>query len=294
MRTTFSAMHGNLDAINLAAEQFVAAQKQVASGRRVAVPSDDPVSMQRAIQDQAEVGTLDAYSRASDTATSRLSVIDSVFSSMIETLTEATVTATGARGSAVPQPARDAAATKLAALRDGLVSDLNTDFRGTRLFAGSMAQSVPYAQIAGAWVYQGDATPVSADVGRNRAVMLSYDGQAIAQGGDASDLFSELDSLVTAVQTGDDNAIGTGVAALTRAFDRTVRAQSQVGTDERSITDGQAQLVSLRLAGVSRVSNDQDANLAEAITKMGQSQIAYQAALTAVGKANQSSLLDYL
>jgi flagellar hook-associated protein 3 FlgL len=294
MRMTFGAIHGSLDAINLAAEQFVTAQQQVASGRRVQKPSDDPTSMQRAIQDQAEIGTLDAYSRASDSATSRLSVIDNVLSSMIETLTEATVTATGARGSDVPQPARNAAGAKLASLRDGLVSDLNTDYRGTRLFAGSMAQSVPYAKIAGAWVYQGDATPVSAEVGRNRAVTLSYDGQAIARGGDATDLFSELDTLIGAVQAGDDAAIGTGIAALTRAFDRTVRAQSQVGTDERSTLDGQDQLVSLRLAGVSRLSKDQDANLAEAITKMGQSQIAYQAALTAVGKANQSSLLDYL
>ena len=76
----------------------------------------------------------------------------------------------------------------------------------------------------------------------------------IAKGGDATDLFSELDTLVGAVQAGDDAAIGVGIAALSRAFDRTVRAQSQVGTDERSTSDGQGELVSLRLAGVSRLS----------------------------------------
>jgi flagellin-like hook-associated protein FlgL len=52
--------------------------------------------------------------------------------------------------------------------------------------------------------------------------------------------------------------------------------------------------VTLRLAGVARLSKDEDANMAEAMTKMGQAQIAYQSALAAVGKANQSSLLDYL
>jgi flagellar hook-associated protein 3 FlgL len=99
---------------------------------------------------------------------------------------------------------------------------------------------------------------------------------------------------VVAVKTGDNAAIGTGIDALTRAFDRAVRAQSRVGTNEQSIGDGQEQLVSLRLASVTRLSKDQDANLAEAITKMSQAQIAYQAALGAVGKANQNSLLDYL
>jgi flagellar hook-associated protein 3 FlgL len=182
----------------------------------------------------------------------------------------------------------------MASLRDALVSGLNTEFRGTQLFAGSMAQSIPYAKVGGAWQYQGDAAAVKADVGRDRAVTLAYDGQAIARGGDATDLFSELDALVGAIQTGDNAAIGTGLDALARAFDRTVRVQSQVGTDQRSTTDGHDQLVSLRLAGVLRLSKDQDANLAEAITRMNQSQVAYQAALAAVGKANQTSLIDYL
>jgi flagellar hook-associated protein 3 FlgL len=294
MRMTFSAMQGSLDAINQAAEQFTRAQQQVASGKRVQAPSDDPTSMQRAIQDQAELGTLDAYSRASDTAASRLSVIDTVLGTMVDQLTDATATATGARGSTVDQVSRDAAVLKLAGIRDGLVGGLNTQFRGTYLFSGSRAQTPPYARVAGVWTYQGDAAPVSADIGRNRSVTLALDGQTIAKGSDTADLFAEFDALLTAVQAGDSTAIGTGIDALARAFNRTVQAQSQVGADERSVDDGQAQLSSLRLAGVARLAKDQDANLAEAITKMGQAQTAYQAALAAVGKANQSSLLDYL
>lgn len=295
MRMTFGAIHGSLDNVNLAAEQFVIAQRQVASGRRVQKPSDDPTSMQRAIQDQAENGTLDAYSQASDTATSRLTVIDSVLGLALDTLTDALVTATGARGSAVDQVSRDAASTKMIPLRDALAADVNTEFRGTHLFAGSQAQTVPYAKnVGGSWVYQGDGAQVTADVGRNRAVTLAYDGRTLAQDGGTTNLFSQLDTLVTAIKAGDDDAIGTGIDALTRAFTRVSRVQSQVGTDERSTSDGQDQLVTLRLAGTSRLSKDQDANLAQAITKMNQAQVAYQAALTAVGKANQSSLLDYL
>jgi flagellar hook-associated protein 3 FlgL len=294
MRMTFGAMQGSIDAVNLAAEQFFQAQQQVATGRRVQRPSDDPTSMQRAIQDQSEIGTIDAYSRASDTAISRLLVIDGVLGSMLDTITDAIVTASGAQGSHIDQASREASSQKMVFLRDQLVSDLNTEFRGSYLFAGSQAQSVPYTKVAGAWVYQGDDQEVSADVGRNRPVTLAYDGSEIAQAGNATDLFSELDKLVTDIAAGDSTAIGAGIAALTSAFDRVARAQSHVGTDELSTSEGQEQLVSLRLASVIRLSKNQDANLAEAISRMGQAQIAYQAALTAVGKANQSSLLDYL
>jgi flagellar hook-associated protein 3 FlgL len=294
MRMTFNAMQISLDAVNVAAEQFARAQQQVASGKRVQVPSDDPVAAQRGIQDRAEIGTLDAYSQASDAATARLSVIDTVLGSVIDRLTDATATATAARGDTASQSARDALSAKLASLRDGLVGDLNTTFRGTAVFAGSQAHSVPYAQLAGVWTYQGDNAPVSTDVGRSRSVTLAFDGQAIAQGSDATDMFTEFDALVVAVKAGDNPAIGAGIDALTRAFDRATRTQSQVGTNEQSVTDGQEQLSSLRLASLTRLSKDQDANLAEAIVKMNQAQIAYQAALAAVGKANQTSLLDFL
>jgi flagellar hook-associated protein 3 FlgL len=294
MRMTFSAIQGSVDAVNQAAAQFVSAQSEVASGKRVQRPSDDPTAMQRAIQDQAEIGTLDAYSRASDTAISRLSVIDTVLGSMVDKLTDATVIATGARGTTVDQTLRNESSTKLASLRDALVGDLNTQFRGTSLFAGSQAQSVAYAKVSGVWTYQGDTVPVGVDIGRNRAVKLAYDGKAIAQGSDATNLFTEFDALVTAVQAGDNAAIGVGIDALTRAFQRTIRAQSQVGIDEQTTGDGQDQLVSLRLAGATRLAKDQDANMAEAITRMTQAQIAYQSALAAVGKTSKLSLLDYL
>ena len=71
MRVTFNAVRDGLVGINTAAEQFAEAQWQVSSGKRVRVPSDDPLSAQRAIQDQADINNLDAYTQASDSATSR-------------------------------------------------------------------------------------------------------------------------------------------------------------------------------------------------------------------------------
>jgi len=82
--------------------------------------------------------------------------------------------------------------------------------------------------------------------------------------------------------------------ALDRAFNRASLAQSHVGVEENSLTDGQDRLATLRLASVTRLSKDQDANMADAITQMSQAQVTYQAALGAVGNASKQSLLDYL
>jgi flagellar hook-associated protein 3 FlgL len=294
MRVTFNAIQGNLDAINAAASQLAHAQQMVSSGKRVLRPSDDPLSAERAIQDQSDIGTIDAYSQASDSATARLSVLDGALSSMTDILTTALATATGAHGDTPDQISRDTASVKLQGLREALAGALNTQFRGVYVFSGSQAQSKPYDNSTGAWVYGGDGAPVTVDTAHNRAVTMAMDGQAIAKGADANDILTEMDTLATAIQTGNNAGVQTGIDALNRAFTRVTKAQSQVGTDEDSIADGQAQLTTLRLAGTQRLSSDQDANMAEAITQMSHAQTAYQAALSAVGTATKQSLLDYL
>jgi flagellar hook-associated protein 3 FlgL len=194
----------------------------------------------------------------------------------------------------VDQISRDTASAKLTGLRDALAGALNTNFRGVYVFSGSEAQTQPYSNSTGAWVYSGDSSAVTVDSAHNRSVALTADGQKIAKGTDSQDVLTVLDSLATAVQTGDNAAVATGIVALNRAFNRVVKAQSLVGTDEASVVDGQAQLAKLKLTATQQLSSDQDVNMAQAISQMSRAQTAYQAALGAVGTASKLSLLDYM
>jgi flagellar hook-associated protein 3 FlgL len=294
MRVTFNQIQGSLDAINVAAAQFARAQQQVSSGKRTQRPSDDPMGTERAIQDTAALGAIDSFSQASGAASARLSLLDGALSSMTDILTDALATATGGHGSTLSQITRDTASVKLQGLRDALAGTMNTTAQGVYVFGGSEALNQPYTNTGGVWVYSGDSSGVTVDTSPNRQVALSLDGQAIAKGSDATDVFAVLDSLATAVAAGNDAAVTTGIDALGRAFTRVLKAQTQVGTDESSLADGQAQLASLRLAATQRLSGHQDVNMAQAITQMSRAQTAYQAALSAVGTASKSSLLDYM
>ena len=96
------------------------------------------------------------------------------------------------------------------------------------------------------------------------------------------------------MRAGDNAAIGTGIDALSRAFNRATRAQSLVGADQQGIANRQLQITATRLAAFTRVSKDEDANLAEAISAMNRADTAYRAALGAVATASRQSLMDYL
>lgn len=294
MRLTFNSIRDGLDAINTASEQFASAQWQVSSGRRIRTSSEDPLAAQSAVNDQAEIATLDSYSRASDSAVSRLAMLDSVLGDVVDKITEALTAAQGARGSSVSASARAAASATLTGLRDSIAGDINTTFNGNYLFSGSKADTRAYVQTAGAWTYQGDAVAVTLDVDRSRSVTLATSGRAILQGTDSTDLLSVLDTLAADAASGNTAGITTGMDALNRAFRRASDAQGAVGTDQRSASDGQMRLATLRLASIAQLSKDRDANVVEAIAKMNQAQITYQAALGAVSAASKVSLLDYI
>ncbi|MEP7118931.1 MAG: flagellin [Acidobacteriota bacterium] len=294
MRVTFRTAYGGIDYVNTAADQLATARQQLASGKRVEKPSDDPAAMQRAIEGRAEMRTIETYTRTSDSALAKITTLDTVLSGVIDKLQQATVSASSVRGSIATQHQRDAAALTLEGLRDSLAADLNTQFRGSYVFGGSESGTPPYAQVAGVWTYQGDHTPVSVAIGAGRSVDIGLDGQALAQGSDASNVLNDLEALIVAVRAGDNPGIGTGMAALDRAFSRATSAQTRIGVDEAGITDTQSQLTATHLSLKARVAKDEDADLAGAITEMNRADAAYRAALAAVGNASNNSLLDYL
>ncbi|HQZ37908.1 MAG: hypothetical protein IT180_04410 [Acidobacteria bacterium] len=294
MRVTFSNLNDGVASLNVAAAALDRAQDQLATGRRLRAASDDPSAAERAIGSRTDIATLDAYTRASDSAAARLSGMDTALTDIIERITEAKVRTAGARGSQATIESREAAALALEGIRDAVLGTINLSVGGTSLFAGAQARTHAYARVAGVWTYQGDAGTVAVDIGQSRTVATARNGQAIVQGTDPTDLFTVIDDLAAAIRAGDDAGMAAGAAALDRAFDRATRAQSQVGTDLNGLEEEQRQLSSLKLASQKRLSKDEDADLAKAASDLSRADTAYRAALGAISTAGRVSLMDFL
>jgi flagellar hook-associated protein 3 FlgL len=294
MRILFDVLRDGLASINTAADQMNAARQQVTTGRRVTAPSDDPLAAQQAIGEYATMGGLDAYKRSADSAAARLAAADTVLGGFVDKLTAGIVAAMSGRGTEKTPAERSAAAAEVRQLRAALVSDINSTFRGSYLFSGTVADAPAYVASGGGYTYQGNNASTQIEIDRGRLVTVSFDGQAIAQGSDAVDVFTAMDDLANAIEAGDDAAVGAGMDALERAFDRASRLQGRLGADERGVDEATQRLAALRLAAENRRSKLEDANMADAITRMNEADTAYRAALGAVSSAERVSLLDYL
>lgn len=294
MRVTFRTAYGGTEYLEVTSGQAARARQQVMSGKKLEKASDDPGGMQRAVEGRAEMRTLETYQRTADTAMAKLSALDITLSGMVDKLDQAKVAVMSARGTVVTAAQREAAAQALEGIRDSFAADLNMSFRGVYVFGGGQATTPPYAKVAGAWTYQGDNSPVSVDVGPGQTVEIALDGQALAQGSDTTNILDELEALIVAVRANDAAGMAAGTSAIDRAFQRATRTQTGIGVDEQTISEGQAQLAATHLAVKTRVSKDEDADLAMAISEMNRADTAYRAALGAIGTASRTSLLDYL
>jgi flagellar hook-associated protein 3 FlgL len=290
----FDILRDGLAAINAANGQLASAQQQVATGKRISGAGDDPLGTQQAIGEHTTLATLDAYTRTSDSAAARLASADNVLTAYSDKLTAALSTGLSAQGTQINPAARAAASQTIRSLRAALTADLNTTFNGSYLFSGTQAATPAYALVGGVWTYQGDNATTQVEVERGRTVSVSFDGQSIAKGSDTTDILTALDDLANAIDAGDNTAIGTGLDAVRRGFDRAQRAQGLLGSDEQGLDAAQARLSALKVAAEGRRSKLEDANMAEAVTKLTQADSAYRAALGAVSTAERQSLLDYL
>jgi len=103
-----------------------------------------------------------------------------------------------------------------------------------------------------------------------------------------------LETLRADILAANTPAIEAGIADLKRAFDRTVKAQTQVGTDQKALEDQRLRLTDETLGAKARLSKLQDANMAEAISAMNRAEAGYQAALGATATITRVSLMDFL
>ena len=296
MRVTFNTNLADLQqAVSTAAQQMAVYQKQLSSGYRVTVPSDDPIAASAIVSEKSDLAASDQYQASADTATSRLTIVDSVMSELINQTTRAQSTALSACGTTVTDAQRAAAATTLESARDAIVSVMNTSFRGTYLFSGNDPMTVPYTTAGGVIsTYQGGAGGVHVDIARQATVQVGFSGNDLLKGSDPKDLIQSLTDLAAAVRAGDQSAISQGTSALESAFSRLTTAQTKVGNDEAQLDTFRQQITASQLAGKSRLSTLQDADLAESVTNMNRANVAYQAALKAVSNATGTSLMDYL
>jgi flagellar hook-associated protein 3 FlgL len=272
------------------------AVQQLATGQRVALPSDDPAAAAANLQSLAESANVDRYTKNGDTILSQVQMADSALSNVVSELNQAITLGTqGADGSMTSQN-RAAIATQVQSVLSEVVSQANTTLNGVSLFAGTSGAAtafVPDSTSLTGYSYQGNGGVNTAAVGDNLQLDINVPGDQVFTNANGNVLGS-LSQLISALGTGTTGDIGAAVTAVRSALSNVSQQRvlyagvvNQINAQEGYLSQETVSLTSQQqsLTGV---------DITEAISNLTQAQIAHSTLLAATAKVLPTSLLDYL
>jgi len=298
MRITNNAVFHQVTAdINSAATRLFERQRQVASSRRLATASDDPVGAGMAVSLRESLAQLLQAQRNGDRAEARLETSQGVLTNILSILEEVKSLAFRGVDSTYSSSDRQNLATQINQRLEQLLSDANTRSLDGYIFGGTQTDVAPFTRNPG----PGDITSVAAGgiAGQVNAelhgalkVVANVPGSTVFTA-TSPDIFSLLITIRDALKAG--NVPGAqDLANLDAAVDQVRVVSADVGSRISRIRDIQARSQNDLLTLRGRLSKIEDTDVAEAAVEFQQAQNVYQAALAAASKVSQLNLLNFL
>jgi flagellar hook-associated protein 3 FlgL len=271
-------------------------QTQVATGQRILQASDDPAATARVLNQQSELRRVDQFDQ---NATRALEISQATFAGLrdVKKISDrAGELATLGRSPTSPD-ALLAYSAEVNQLIEQLLQVGNTRLGNDYIFAGTAVDAPAFSatrDVNGnvtAVTYDGNADQASIPLSEVASVSPSSTpatNQAIR------DLVNQLVALRDALATNDSAGIQAGHAVLINSEDTFVTALAATGAVQTRIEVNRAQQLNRGDNLVELIGSETTVDLPEAIVRLNQSQVAYQAALQSAANIMKISLLDYI
>ncbi|MGF1721808.1 flagellar hook-associated protein FlgL [Vibrio kyushuensis] len=207
--------------------------QQMATGKRILVPSDDPMASTRVMSLGRQQAALTQYQSNIEQADTLLKNQEVYLSNGVEILHEMRDKLLWAANDSNGPAEREAMAAELEQLQETLESLVNAkDENGKYLFAGNDVNTKPLDKDAdGNWVYNGDMGVREVVVGDGVTMKVNVNAGDMFFSGDM-DIFNQLDEAIVELRDPDFNAASNDV--LERSLDV---LDATMGSISGSITD---------------------------------------------------------
>lgn len=170
----------NVAALSQQQAQLLKTQQQVATGRRVMTPADDPVAAARALDIAQSDAMNTQYASNRNAARHTLSLAESTLQSVTSLLQDVRTAVVGAGNGSLNNSDRKTIATELNGRLQELVGLANsTDGLGNYLFAGYQSKNQPFMDTPAGMGYFGDDGLRMMQVGASRQMSATDSGADI-------------------------------------------------------------------------------------------------------------------
>lgn len=270
--------------------------EELATGRSVNAPSDNPTASAEMVQNFLESANVDSYTQNISSALTQAQSAGSALSSVVTSLTSAVSLGTEGANGTNTTASLAALAQQVQSILTSVISDANTSVSGVYLFGGTENSTPPYTADSSSpsgYTYNGNNNANSVAVGDTMSVQVNLPGSQIFSNS-SNNVIDALSSLVTALQSGNTAQITSATTQVNSAISTVSQAQSFYGNAEGQLNSQESFLQQETVTLTTQQNNLVGINTATVATELSQAETDNSAALAAAAKVLPMTLLNYL
>ncbi|NPA04090.1 MAG: flagellar hook protein [Epsilonproteobacteria bacterium] len=268
--------------------------EEISSGKKILNPSDDFVSVAKALKAKETTKEIDSYLDNITTLQNRQAAAETALNDVMDAGTEARVELVRLLSyGVVDQEDAEIIDDYLQGLKDYIIDRANTKVGDTYLFGGTASDTPPFDENG---VYQGNNSEQMVPVSKGYEVNATYDGSNyLATNEDGKiKIVDVIDTIHNQIEAGDLRGITDDLLAeLDEGLSQISQYRSKIGSQAKTTEDFRLQHETTKVYQNDLISNLEDTDVVEAITQLEQSKMAYEASMAVYTQNKDLNLLKY-
>jgi flagellar hook-associated protein 3 FlgL len=273
-------------------------QLKLSSGKRILTPSEDPRAAVQIVDLKQNIKQTEQYQENINTVKQRLSLEESSLQNVIESIHRIRELSIQGLNDVNSANNRKGIAAELDQLNEQILSVANSkNSNGEYLFSGYLTDQTPFSEqtpatIPATFDYAGDDNQRKIQIGPTRTITDGNPGQEVFGTSGADSLFEIVDELSNGLKN--DNPQAGTLDKLTTSLEKILTVQATIGARMNAL-DRQDSLNQDTILSMKTVlSETEDLDYAEAISKFNLQSVSLQAAQQAYSKVQGLSLFNFL
>jgi flagellar hook-associated protein 3 FlgL len=275
-------------------------QNQLATGKKIQVPSDDPVVAARALKLRTDVSEVEQYQRNLKDAQSWLEITEDTLAKMGDILQRARELAVeGANGTSTPEDTQKIM-EEIIQLRAQFIQMSNSTYAGRYIFSGFKTNAKLLNDDGTFAIDVGKSEAIRYEIGIGDDININVTGGELfedgadATAGSTGKLIQDFDNFISALNAGDHVAISSIIADLDAGINNLLRIRADVGARINRLELTSNRLDSDYVNFTKLMSDNEDVDMAEAIINLMNEENVYRASLSGGARIIMPTLVDFL
>lgn len=294
MRVTQKIIFDNfMRDVNKNRSKMAEIESDLSSGRRVRLPSQDPVNFQSSRILKADVNKVDQFQNNIKSGLRQGRLAQDTMDGVLDSLMNVKSLMVQGASDSLGGSERKNLADEVSGIKKRLVDSLNKQYGERYLFAGTKSADKPFELSGSTVTYNGnDKAPhvVAAD---GVKIDISITGKDITNT-PVGNMFDFMGNVEDALRNNDSNQLNSLLSDSDEVINHVTDLTSKLGDNINRLDFMNKQYETTKITQKSDISELVDTNYASAFSKMKRTQVAYESAMAVHSKMFENTLLNYI